>query len=561
MEALIARIKALTGALSKTQLLTLALTFLGVVGLVVGSAVWLSTPDYRLLFADMDAESAAQITAKLDADKVPYRLDEGGRTIRVPAERVDRLKIDLASSVTSGRIGFEIFDRTAFGQTEFLEQVNYRRALEGELARTIATISEVASARVHLAMAKDSLFGARQQAAKASVILKLRSNRPLSAASVQGITNLVAASVEGLRPDAVVLIDNFGRPLSQARESGGPMAAEQLERQQSLERDMTEKVVNLLEPVVGVGRVRVNVSARLSNDTQEQTEELFDPNAVVRSRQTTTEGAPSTVAQGVAGARGNLPQPVAPSQNPAINTASTATAGPGTLASRSSETTNYEVSKVTRVTQKPRGDVARLSVAVLLDHEQVATKNADGTVAKSTKPRDPADLQKIQELVSAAVGLDTNRGDLLTVENIAFSDSMEEDVTQTSWWRRLGPMVTEILKVLVVVGLGVMAFLVFVRPIVQQTTLAIATPRVSVATAGPGGVTFTTDAMGMPQQELPKTIEDLEGEIEAQLELAAAKASDPRINVLSKRVQRMSEENPEYAAKLLRTWMDEDRRR
>ena len=158
---LIERSRALTSSLSRSQLTTIAVVFVAVVGLVVGSSYYLNAPTWRLLFSDMDAEAAAQVVTRLEAQKIPYQLDAGGRSIRVPADKVDELRLDFAGQgmPLSGRIGFEIFDRTSFGATEFLEQVNYRRALEGEIARTIASIAEVAGARVHIAMAKDSLFG------------------------------------------------------------------------------------------------------------------------------------------------------------------------------------------------------------------------------------------------------------------------------------------------------------------------------------------------------------------------------------------------------------------
>src|SRR4029079_12058378 len=168
---------------------------------------------YSLLVADMDAETASSVVTKLKESKVAYQLGDGGRTISVPAERVDELRLQFASGglPSAGRIGFEIFDRPALGTTECLEHVNYRRALEGELARTIGTLSEVASARVHIAMAKDSLFVEQEQQAKASVGLKLKANRPLAVATVKGIAGLVAGSVESLRPESVVILDTFGR--------------------------------------------------------------------------------------------------------------------------------------------------------------------------------------------------------------------------------------------------------------------------------------------------------------------------------------------------------------
>lgn len=433
IDQLLAHFKKLTSTLSPRQLAGLAAVFVAVVSVVVGSAYWINAPDYVLLVADMDAETANSVVSRLKADEVPYRLEEGGRAVSVPAERVDELRLAFASDglPSAGRIGFEIFDRTAFGTTEFLEHVNYRRALEGELARTIATISEVSSARVHIAMAKESLFVDRSEPAKASVMLRLKTaNRPLSPATVRGIAGLVASSVEGLRPDSVVVLDQHGRPLNKPSDDGDPagMNAAQMDRQQQIERDLSLKVISLLEPVVGIGRVRVNVAAYLKADSVQETEERWDPNTVVRSRQTTVEsGAGLSAVGGVAGARANQPPALSTSnaagpltdeagEVPAPATRIATGSGPG----RSTETTNYEVGKLVRTTISPQGQLARLSVAVVLDDERVSAPGPDGAVQASTRPWESEGLQRIQSIVSAAVGLDAARGDQLTVENIAF---------------------------------------------------------------------------------------------------------------------------------------------
>src|SRR5918993_4365604 len=239
-QQLLARLRTLTSSFSGGQLAMLATSFVLVVGIVAGSAWYLNAPTYALLFSDMDPETAGQIVTRLKTLKVQYQLDAGGRAVRVPADRVDELRLELTAQgmPESGRVGFEIFDRTAFGATQFLEQVNYRRALEGEIARTIATIAEVANARVHIAMGKDSLFG-EPRPAKASVVLKLRGSRPPSAATINGITNLVAASVASLRPEAVVILDSYGRPLARPQDGEhDPMGTAQMERQQRLEREL-----------------------------------------------------------------------------------------------------------------------------------------------------------------------------------------------------------------------------------------------------------------------------------------------------------------------------------
>jgi flagellar M-ring protein FliF len=543
------RLKALASSLSPSQMVTVGGAFVVVVLLVVGSTFWLSSNDWVLLFSDMDPEAASEVVSRLKAQKVRYQIDQGGRAIRVPVAKADELRLEFAGQglPSSGRIGFEIFDRTAFGATEFLEQVNYRRALEGEIARTIITIAEVAGARVHIAPAKDSLFGAREQPAKASVVLKLKNaGRPLATATVNGIASLVAGSIEGLRPEAVVILDSYGRPL--ARPSGGddgPLDGIQLERQQRVERDLTTKVVGLLEPVVGAERVRVNISARINPQSQEETEERWDPGAsVVRSRQTTSDGTvPGTGSQGVAGVRANVPTPPAAAGQPAgpPPAVQTATTTPATM--RSAETTNYEVSRITRHTIRPRGEIARLSVAVIVDNEPVVTKDKKGVTTRSTKPREQAELQKIQALVATAVGLDTLRGDQLTVENVSFEVGELEVPATPGLWERYGPAATEIGRIVAVALLGLLAFVVVVRPLMKRSLASL--PQVVVHERVP--------------QQLPKTVEELQADIEAQLAAAEAKAGQPRkMTVLTKRLTSIVHKEPEHAARLIRTWLAEE---
>src|SRR5438067_458677 len=258
IEQFFARLKAGAEALSGKQLVSLSLAFLAVVSLTIGSAYWLNTPNYGVLFSDMDSESASSVITKLKTDKIDYVIDDGGRTIRVPATRVDELRLELASQGMpgSGHVGFEIFDKTAFCVTDFLEHVNYRRALEGELARTISTISEVSGARLHIAMLQPSMFSGRDRTTKASVILKLRSNRQLSPTTVTAITGLVAASVESLKPEAVVIIDNYGRTLSKSEDPDAAGGAAGVERQQRIEHELSTRVISVIDSIVGTGRVR-----------------------------------------------------------------------------------------------------------------------------------------------------------------------------------------------------------------------------------------------------------------------------------------------------------------
>ncbi len=542
---LFTRLKSLGASLTTAQLASLAGAFVAVVAIVGGSAFWLQRPEYTLLFADMDPEAASDVVSRLKNAKVPYVIDGGGKAIRVPATKVDELRLEFASEglPSSGRIGFEIFDRTAFGATEFLEQVNYRRALEGEIARTISTLSEVSSARVHIAMSRQSLFVSREQPAKASVVLKLRASRPLSAATVQGITNLVASSVEGLRPESVVIMDSFGRPL--ARPQAGeeePLGTVQVERQQRLERDLTSKVMALLEPVVGAESVRVNVSARLDASSEESTAEEWDPDrAVVRSRQVSGDASAlaGSNARGLAGSRANLPPTVAVGEN--APAAPPATSPAPAMAGRGSETTNYEISRVTRHTIRPRGDLARLSVAVILDNETVVTRNADGSVSRSSKPRTPESIQKITSIVAAAVGLDSERGDHLTVENVPFEELITDQPAPLTTWQRYAPPTFESLRVVTPILLGLVALFFVVRPLVRWAS-APALP--APALAG----------------QLPRTIADLEGDIEAQLDAESKNhtAAHRKLPVLTRRLGALTSSEPEHAARLIRMWIAED---
>jgi flagellar M-ring protein FliF len=551
-QQLLSRLRALTSEFTTAQLVTLVAVFVLVVGIVAGSAWWLNAPTYVLLFSDMDAESAGQIVTRLKTMNVPYQLDEGGRGVRVPRDRIDELRLELSAQnlPATGRVGFEIFDRTAFGATQFLEQVNYRRALEGEIGRTIGTIGEVASARVHIAMGKDQLFG-EARPAKASVVLKLRGSRTLSAATVAGISNLVAASVEGLRPEAVVILDSFGRPLLRPDgDNDDPLGAAQMERQQRIERDMATRVVAMLEPVVGPERVRVNVAVKLDARTAEETEERWDPNTVVRSRQLTADQATGGAMASVAGTRGNIAPPAV--GGPPVAAPQVATA-PGS--SRSAETTNYEVSRTTRHVIQPPGDVSRLSVAVILDDDQIPKKNDDGSTSITRKPRSREELQKIQSLVAAAVGLEPARGDRLTVENVSFDEPAEEEGPPPSILEKYTPAIWEGSRIATVAGIAIVALLFIVRPMLRRVGVQ---PSRALANLQMGDIPAA--AVPTPGQPL-KTVADVEGEIDEELNALTAKyAENRRLPVLTRRVSSVTINEPENVAKLLRAWIQDEGR-
>jgi flagellar M-ring protein FliF len=554
---LLNRLKTAAANFTRTQLITLGVTFVLVVAVIAGSAYWLNTTEQTLLFSDMDPESANQVVERLKSLKVPYSVDPGGRSVRVASDRVDELRLELTSQgmPASGRIGFEIFDRTAFGATEFLEHVNYRRALEGEIARTVATLAEVTSARVHISMGKDSLFGEKRPA-KASVVLKLKGQKPLATASISGITNLVAASVEGLRPEAVVILDHYGRPLARPQEdTNDPLGAAQLERQQRLERDMAARVVALLEPVVGTDRVRVNVALKLNAQSAEETEETWDPNSVIRSKQTSTDIATTgTMPLLVAGSRGNTPAP-ADDKNGAPASSGVVANVPGSQ--RQAETTNFEVSRKTRHVVQPRGDVERLSLAVILDDDQKVT-NTDGVSKVTRVPRTPEQIQKLQGLVAAAVGLDAERGDQLTIENVSFDEPLLDEGPRPTAFQRYAPQIDQFSKVGTVLGLGLFMLMFVVRPVLKKMGLL---PEKQKKGKGKGKGVAIDDVPALPVKP-PKTVAELESEIEAELDAAAADkiAAWRKMPVLQRKISTITKSDPEHVAKLLRAWMIDEAR-
>lgn len=553
-ESLLSRLKTLRGAFSTSQLVTMAMAFLVVAGVIAGAGWWLNVPNYRVLFSDLDPESAGRVTERLRAQEVTFQLGDSGRTVLVPAEQLDQLRLDFAVNglPSSGRMGFEIFDSLQFGATEFLEQVNFRRALEGEIARTIATISEVASARVHISMAKERLFGETSETAKASVVLKLRSSRPLSPATTQGISALVAAAVEGLTAESVVIMDTNGRSLATPHgDADEPLSGAQLERQQQLEIQLAKRVVDLLEPVVGVGGARANVAVRLHLDSEQRVEERWtDP--VVRSRSSTTEGPgiSSSESQNVAGARANLPGPVPPGSNqpgpPVVTQAGTTTSV--TTPTRMSETVNNEVGKELIRVERPRGGVERLSVAVLIDDEHYTEKGGDGKVVPKTRARNPEQLKKLEALVVTAVGLDPMRGDQVSVQNIAFNEPAPEEVQEKSFLERFWPQIVLGLKAFVILVLGITAFIFVGRPLMGRR---------GGRPVAAGGSTVVEPEL--PRQ-LPKTIEEIEADLAVQLD-AGTLQLDRKLPVLTKKLTGLAQKDPEVAARLLRTWLVEDNKK
>lgn len=519
--------------------------------------------EYQTLYADLDPQEAQGIVQKLQDLKVPYEVGPDGRTIKVASDKLSEVRIQLASQglPESGRVGFEIFDRTNFGLTNFQEQVNYQRALEGELARSITTLSEVEAARVHLVLAKDSLFQSADDQTKASVILKLKNGRNLSPSAAQGIVNVVASSVKGLSPEKVVLIDFKGKVLSR-NEAEGSLTSQQLDTRQKLETELSSKIVQILEPAVGQGKVRPQVSVTMNFQQVEETLEQYDPQgSVIRSTQKQEERQPANErAGGIPGPRNAQPPAAPPAGAPADSTATNAT--PNNLL-KQNEVINYEVSKAVRHVVNPAGKVDKLSIAVIIDNHTKVTTSDDGKQTTTSEPRTSDEMKKYRELVAAAIGLNSTRGDQLTVENISFQNETEF-IGKPTFVEKNGPMIMTALRYTVIPIVFILLYLFFIRP-VQKTIF-------SWAPAGPNGPVRSIPRLPGDVQT-PMTVRQLEAHLHGgggllqddyagtpERELLPV-VSPTKMDLIRKRVVEHAQRDPETVARLVRTWINDERGR
>jgi len=410
--------------------------------------------DYRPLFANLTGEDAGEIVKKLKEQKIPYRLEADGKAILVPADKVYDLRLSMASEglPQGGGVGFEIFDRKNFGMTEFVQKLNYQRALQGELSRTISQLAGVEQARVHLALPEKSLFKEEEKPPTASVVLRMKSARALRESEVQGIVHLVSSSIEGMDPEKVTVLDSRGKILSRTGPSdpASKMSSTMLEMQRSYEKSVEERLQSLLDKAVGQGKSVAKVDALFDFRQVEKFEERYDPEStVVRSEQRTEEkNGAATTASGVPGVQSNLGKAPAPP------------APPSTQGSKSDETMNYEISRSTARTIEPVGRLAKISVAILVDGKYDA-----GAASKAKYvPRSSDELQKIESLVKSAVGFNSERGDQVTVANIPFQDAAQsEKEASEGWWH--APIFMAVVKN-ALIGFGFLALIFFVvRPL------------------------------------------------------------------------------------------------
>jgi flagellar M-ring protein FliF len=415
------QIKQLLAQLTTKQKISIAVAAVLAVAAVMGLSRWNKERDFKPLFTGMSAEDAGAVVQKLKEGGIEYRLSEAGDAVSIPSGKVAESRLELAAAglPKTGRIGFELFDKTSFGTTEFVEHINYQRALEGELERSIMSVGGVEHTRVHITPQKDSVFLNARQSAKASVMLRLRRGSKLSAQHVQGISHLIASAVEGLAPEGVSILDMDGRLLSRPKRGGeeGELSEMVMEARQKYERDLVSKISANLEPLLGPDGFRASASVEFDGTSAEQSEETFDPTkSVMLTSQKTEEGGAGagSGSSGIPGTASNLPRP---ESRPA-----SATGG----MSRRTESITYQSSRVVRKTQIPHGSVKRMSVSILVDYVPTWTGTGEQkrrTIAAPT----PEMIKSIRDLVAGATGLTPDRGDQLIVESLPFESTRAAD--------------------------------------------------------------------------------------------------------------------------------------
>jgi flagellar M-ring protein FliF len=477
---------------------------------IILTLTWMQKVDFQLLYSNLSEEDAGVIIQRLKEMKIPYKTTQTG--IMVPSDRVHELRLQFATQgiPQGGGIGFEVFDRTNFSMTDFVQKLNYRRALQGELARTIRSLSEVEQCRVHISVPERSLFTREDERPKASVLLKLRQGRRLSEGQVQGIVHLVASSVEGLDPKDVTVVDSKGEMLTSPNSEIAGLSSSQIEFQRNYERELEGKIATLLEPVVGKGKARVKVVASLDFTRIEKTEERYDPDSqVIRSEQRSIEKSTGSSSGGVPGVGSNLPNRTTP------------TSGSSKGSERKNETINYEISKITSHIINNPGEIKRLSAVVLVDGTYTTPQ---GSKEKKYSPRSEEDLKKIEEMVKRAIGFNQERGDDVKVVNMPFEAVSEEELPAPK--KEIMPVVLTAAKYAVpVIGI-ILIFLLIVKPLLKTLTAQV--------------------KIQQPQPaEVPGTVAG----IERSKELPGMSEKD--------RILEWAKKNPQEAAGLIKSWIEE----
>lgn len=562
-------------SLSWKQRATLGGALVAVIALLAAAVQWNRQRDLRPLFTNLEPEDAGSIVAKLKAANVRYRVSDGGAVL-VPSDRVAELRLEMAAAglPRTGRVGFELFDQTNLGVTDFAEQVNFRRALEGELERSVMSLAEVERARVHVTFAKESLFTENRQPAKASVMVKLRPGARLSPQNVVAVQHLTASAVEGLAPEAVSVLDMAGNLLSRPAlelEGEGRHSSAMLEFRQSLEREYLAKIRSTLDPLLGPDRYRAGVNVECDFTSGEQSEETFDPSKSVMVTSAHTEDVSgAAAAAGIPGTASNLPRPA-----PRLP-------GSSSGVSRKTENITYQTSRVVRHLKIPQGSLRRLSVAVLVDHK-LRWEGEGARARRVLEPPSPETLKIVRDVLAGVVGFQQDRGDQILVESLPFESTLLAEppaarapaggsapggFVPPAWAKPL------LEKAPLPVWLGAAASLLIVvlaiawmilRRVLRRSPAGSVAPAAAVLTGGAAQAQIAAaDDLALEKQALA-ALEHNRAEkerLEREALLALQKqlpTQTKKAEVLKKAIAEQTRKDPEATAQLVRTWITESR--
>ena len=525
--------------MSPSKLASIAAIIIFLISFFIYVAVQMSGSEYSVLYTDLDLEDAKQIVAKLDSANVKYKLTKSGTEVLVPVEDVNRMRIetaDLALASKGANVGYEVFDHTdALGSTTFVQNVNLLRALEGELARTIRSVDNIRSARVHLVMPKRELFSREEQTPTASVVIKTKQGS-LSPQNIQSIQKLVAAAVPKLEVKNVSIVDSNGNLLTEYSEEQSEVIKNSTNEAMRIEqeRKIAKKVQSLLEKSLGAGKAVAQVNIEMDFDEVVTNEEIYDPDSqVVRSQATISEQGTST----------QNSQPVTVAQNIPNGDTASSSGGVYDTSSKTEETINYEISKIVRNKVKNTGTIKRLTAAVLVDG--VYEKGSDGKMVY--RPRTAEEMEQISDLVKSAVGFDANRGDMVEVENLQFAtaDSGIADKVEQLYF---GFSKSELMRMAEGLGVAIVAILVIllvIRPLINNA-FEVSNNNSAEKLIAPGDEEDNLLLSNFLNDNFDESAE----------ELVNINKVDGRIKMSSlKKLNAMVEKNPDAAVNVIRSWL------
>lgn len=522
-----------------------------ILALMIAVWMWSQQPDYRVLFSNYSDRDGGAITASLDQMGVHYKFSEGGSAILVPSEQIHDLRLKLAAQglPKGGNVGFELMENQKLGVSQFLEQVNYQRSLEGELARSIQSLGSVSAARVHLALPKPSVFVRDQQKPTASVLLNLQPGRALDQGQVSAISHLVASSVPELTIGNVTVVDQNGTLLSEQGNKGinGKMLdPTQLKYVDQVQQNIIKQVESIIKPLVGEGNVRAEATAEVDFAQVDTAAEMYKPNSppepqAIRSQQTSETQGAGAGASGIPGALSNQP--------PGVNTAPIdgqppAEAPAATGPSTKNSTTNFEVDKTIRYEQRPMGGIKRLTVGVVVNYRRIVDP-ATGKV--TVRPLAANEVAQINELVKQAMGYSQARGDTLNVTNAPFDgvDKPAEAVVEPDWWRDPAnfPLFKDLARYAFVAAVIAFLYFRFLRPLLRP-----AIKKFDDATAVPEAPKDEEKAEGdADEKALEEEEEDLEDEEKIRRDMGY------RANL--KLAKELAAQDPRIVANVMKAWL------